>query len=250
MRVFSGFDGWINQNIQEPPKGESKRFVDVNTNSESEKDSNNQELVYDKEEMKKQYELWSASEKKHPWYDAPPKVKVTTKKGLCHMNIELTLGWNPNGVFELFTNPNDGPLFFDMNKHGRQLLDFEYKSRKVLKKDGRRQIVKVEQALAWDFLWWSGPIPIELIVDENQKEFTAKYKKEKMMFMKVFEGNYKVEPLYVDSVRLCKNKEPKSFQEYKTCSGGQGRIASKVTMDQYFQPYPPFKSTTIFLVHP
>jgi len=40
------------------------------------------------------------------------------------MNIELTLGWNPNGVFELFTNPNDGPLFFDMNKHGRQLLDF------------------------------------------------------------------------------------------------------------------------------
>jgi len=70
------------------------------------------------------------------------------------------------------------------------------------------------------------------------------------MFMKVFEGNYKVEPLYVDSVRLCNNKEPKSFQEYKTCSGGQGRIASKVTMDQYFQPYPPFKSTTIFLVHP
>jgi len=50
----------------------------------------------------------------------------------------------------------------------------EYKSRKVLKKDGRRQIVKVEQALAWDFLWWSGAIPIELIVDENQKEFTVR----------------------------------------------------------------------------
>jgi len=61
-----------------------------------------------------------------------------------------------------------------------------------------------------------------------------------MMFMKVFEGSYKVEPVYVDSVRLCKNKKPKSVDEYKKCSGGQGKIASKVTMDQYFQPYPPF----------
>ncbi|XP_010477660.1 PREDICTED: uncharacterized protein LOC104756729 [Camelina sativa] len=237
MRVFPGFGGWINQNTQQPPKAEAKTSANVNTNSVSEKDSNNQ-LYYDKEDMKKQYELWSVGEKKHPWYDAPPKVKVTTKKGLCHMNIEMTLGWIPDGVFELFTNPNDGPLFFDMNKHGRQLL--EYKSRKVLKKDGPRQIVKVQQALAWDFLWWSGSIPIELIVDENQKKFTAKYKKEKMIFMKVFEGSYKVEPLYADSVRLCKQKEPKSLQEYKTCSGERGRIASKVTMDQYFQPYPPF----------
>ncbi|KAG7598093.1 hypothetical protein ISN44_As06g023890 [Arabidopsis suecica] len=238
MRVFSGFGGWINQNIQEPPKAESKRSVDVNTNSVSEKDSNNQKLHYDKEEMKNQTQLWIDAEKKQPWYDAPPKVKVKTKKGLCHMHIELTLGWYPDGVFELFTNPNDGPLFFDMNKHGRQLL--EYKSRKVLKKDGPRQIVKVEQPVAWDFLWWSGAIPIELIVEENQTDLTAKYKKEKMMFMKVFEGSYKVEPLYVDSVRLCKHNEPKSLQEYKICSGGQGRIASKVTMDQYFQPYPPF----------
>ncbi|KAL9307134.1 hypothetical protein AtEden1_Chr1g0026211 [Arabidopsis thaliana] len=114
------------------------------------------------------------------------------------------------------------------------------KSRKVLKDDGPRQIAKVKKAVAWNFSGRSIAIPISLIVDENRRDLTAKYKKEKMMFMKVFEGSYKVEPVYVDSVRLCKNKKPKSVDEYKKCSGGQGKIASKVTMDQYFQPYPPF----------
>ncbi|XP_019099168.1 PREDICTED: uncharacterized protein LOC104776484 isoform X3 [Camelina sativa] len=74
MGVFSAFGAWINQNTQE-----------------------------------RQNQLWTAAEKKHPWYDAPPKVKVTTKKGLCHMHIELTLGLLPDGVFELFTNPYNGP---------------------------------------------------------------------------------------------------------------------------------------------
>ncbi|KAG7647361.1 hypothetical protein ISN45_At01g024030 [Arabidopsis thaliana x Arabidopsis arenosa] len=42
----------------------------------------------------------------------------------------------------------------------------------------------------------------------------AKYKKEKMMFMKLLEGCYKVERLYIDSKRLCKQMEPKSQEEY------------------------------------
>ncbi|XP_019099167.1 PREDICTED: uncharacterized protein LOC104776484 isoform X2 [Camelina sativa] len=114
------------------------------------------------------------------------------------------------------------------------------KSRKVLKEDGPRQIAKVEKAVSWNLNGRSFAVPISLTVDENRKDFTAKYKKEKMMLMKVFKGSYKVEPLYVDSERLCKNMEPKSVEEYKKCSGGQGKIASKVIMDQYFQPYPPF----------
>ncbi|VYS47018.1 unnamed protein product [Arabidopsis thaliana] len=190
MSVFPGFGGWINQNIQQPPKAESRRSENVKSNSVSEKDTNNEEgLNYDEEETKRQNELWKAAEKKHPWYDAPPKVKAT-------------------------------------------------KSRKVLKKDGPRQIVRLKKAVAWDFLWWSGEFPIYLIVDVNKKYLTATYEKEKMMFMKVFKGNWKIEPLYVDSVRFCKQREPKSLQEYKKCSGGQGRVGSKVTMDQYFQPYP------------
>ncbi|ANM60871.1 hypothetical protein AT1G23645 [Arabidopsis thaliana] len=100
MSVFPGFGGWINQNIQQPPKAESRRSKNVKSNSVSEKDTNNEEgLNYDEEETKRQNELWKAAEKKHPWYDAPPKV--TTKKGLCHMNIEMTLGLTPDGVYEL-----------------------------------------------------------------------------------------------------------------------------------------------------
>lgn len=31
---------------------------------------------YDEDEMKRQDQLWIYAEKKHPWYDAPPKVEV------------------------------------------------------------------------------------------------------------------------------------------------------------------------------
>ena len=34
---------------------------------------------YDLAEVKKESRLWRAAEKKHPWYDAPAKVKVKTK---------------------------------------------------------------------------------------------------------------------------------------------------------------------------
>ncbi|CAA7036048.1 unnamed protein product [Microthlaspi erraticum] len=238
MGAFPGFGIWINQNTQQPPKAESKRSENGKSNSEPPKDDFK---YYDIAEVKRQIELWMAAEKKHPWYDAPPKV--TTKKGLCHMKIELTIGLPPESVFDRFTNPTNLPFFFQIDESDRQLL--ENKSRKVLKKDGPREIAKTEKAVAVDVLWWSGSIPITLIVYENQKDLTAKYKKERMMFMKVFEGSYKVEPLYVDSKRLCKNIVPKSPKEYKRCSGGQGKIASKVTMDQYFQPdfplnLPPF----------
>src|SRR5690606_40221596 len=66
------------------------------------------------------------------------------------------------------------------------------------------------------------------------------YKKEKVMLMKVLHGNYKVEPIFVDQERLCKKRLPMSREEYKKCSGDQGRIASKLTVNQYFEPYPPF----------
>ncbi|XP_010477663.1 PREDICTED: uncharacterized protein LOC104756732 isoform X1 [Camelina sativa] len=236
MSVFPRFVGWINQNIQEPLKAESKKSENVESNSVSEEDSSNKrEFYYDKAEAKKQGKLWRDAQKKKPWYDAPGKVKVTTKKGLCHMHIELTVGLPPEGVYDLFANPNNFPFFRIDNETGRELL--QNKSRKVLMKDGPRQVVQLEKALTYDFLWWYRAFPFTLIADENQKEFTAKYKKEKMMFMKVFEGSWKIEPLYVDSERLCKEREPKSREEYKRCSGGQGKVASKVTMDQYFQPY-------------
>ncbi|AAC98017.1 Similar to OBP32pep protein gb/U37698 from Arabidopsis thaliana [Arabidopsis thaliana] len=52
------------------------------------------------------------------------------------------------------------------------------------------------------------------------------FMKEKMKFMKVFEGSWKVEPLYVDQERFCRSRSVNSQEEYKKCSGGRGRIAS------------------------
>ena len=137
------------------------------------------------------------------------------------------------------------------------------KSKKVLMEDGPREVFKVERSVVYDFFsLTSVRIPLHLIVEENRKDLTVrsisdkkqdtfvfvlnssywqgKYKKEKVMLMKVFEGNYKVEPVYVDQERLCKKRLPKSPEEYRKCSGGQGKIGSKLTINQYFEPYPPF----------
>jgi len=35
---------------------------------------------YDEDEWERQDKLWTAAEKKHPWKDAPPKVKVVIAK--------------------------------------------------------------------------------------------------------------------------------------------------------------------------
>ena len=58
------------------------------------------------------------------------------------------------------------------------------------------------------------------------------------MFLKVLEGSWKVVPDFVDQERLCKSRLPKSREEYKRCSGGQGKVGSKVTMEQIFKPSP------------
>ncbi|CAE6016286.1 unnamed protein product [Arabidopsis arenosa] len=245
MGVFTGFDGLINQNIQQPLKAaaESKIPENVKSSSVSENDTNIQEpwywdpdvdpklkaeykknshvrsmplyaidpKYYDLAEVNRQAELWSGPNNKHPWYDAPATVKVKRKKGLCNLNIEFTLGWPPQ-------------------------LRLDNKSTKVLKKDGPRQITEVKKTLRYKILGLPIAIPIHLIIDENHQNLTAKYKKKKMMYMKVFEGSWKVEPLYADQERLCKSRSRINEEEYKKCSGGKGRIGSKVTMEQIFQP--------------
>ncbi|KAG7642295.1 hypothetical protein ISN44_As02g022220 [Arabidopsis suecica] len=251
MGGFTGFGGLINQNIQQPRKAAAKSKIheNVKSGSVSEKDTNIQEPWYWdpdvdpklKAEYKKnhshvnrQARLWSGPNNKHPWYDAPATVKVKTKKGLCNLNIEFTLRWPPQLVSEMLTNPRNINFFRLFDRDFRQRLD--NKSTKVLKKDGPRQITRVKKTLRYKLLGRSIAIPIHLIIDENHKNLTAKYKKEKMMYMKVFEGRWKVEPLYADQERLCKSRSRINEEEYKKCSDGKGRIGSKVTMEQIFQP--------------
>ncbi|KAG2318734.1 hypothetical protein Bca52824_011947 [Brassica carinata] len=235
MGVFPGFGTWINQNSQEPPNAESASERD--TNNAHAKKKKKEVVYYDYKEVIRQQGLWYEAEKKHPWYDTRPKIKVTNKKGLYHMNIELTVGTAPDTVYELMIDPKGGP-FFNREKW-RDLM--KNTSRKVLKENGPKRVIMVEKAVAYNFLSLTTlSIPLHLTMEENRKDLTTKYKKGKVMLMKVFKGDYKVEPIYVDQKRLCKKSLPKSPEEYKKCSGGQGRIGSKLTINQYFEPYPPF----------
>ncbi|EOA29164.1 hypothetical protein CARUB_v10025431mg [Capsella rubella] len=270
MGVFTRFGGSINQNIQQPLKAKSskKPHENVKSSSVSEEDSNIIEpwywdpdidpklkaeykkhspvrsmplyvtdpKYYDLDELKRQTRLWIVpnDHNKHPWYDAPATVKVKTKKGVCHLKIEFTLGWPPHGVYEMLTNPRNLNFFDLFDREFRQRLDNE--STKVLKKDGPRQVTDVKKTLRWKVLGCTIAIPIHLIIDENHKNLTANYKKEKMKCMKVFEGSWKVKPLYADQERLCKSKSRINDEEYKRCSNGKGRIGSKVTMEHIFQP--------------
>ncbi|ESQ34429.1 hypothetical protein EUTSA_v10008486mg [Eutrema salsugineum] len=231
MRVFPVlFGGWINQNTQQPlVKDESKRSKNVKSMSEI----NTHEERDDTEE---QLKLWRGAEKKAPWHDPPPKVKVTTLEGICFIDMELILGLPPQAAYNVLTNPDNQPYSRIIN--GRELI--HNKSRKVVTNDESGYFVEKEKDVAWNVLWWSRAIPITFVFAENQKDLSAVYMKKKMMFMKDFEGSWQVEPIFVDSQRLCKHRLPKSQEDYRQCSGGQGKIASKVKMNLTFMPSSPF----------
>ncbi|KAF8048919.1 hypothetical protein N665_2354s0005 [Sinapis alba] len=234
MGVFPGFGSWINQNSQQPLKAESKRSENV----DSEKDNFKRpdKVYYDLNEEHRQEDLWREAEKKHPWHNASPKIKVTHENGFYHMNIELIVGLTPGLLYHFLTDPEGGP-FQDLRKR-RKLM--ENKSRKVLFENGPRQVTRVEKSVACNVFGVYIPISMNLILDENRKDLKTQYKKEKVRFMKSFEGKYKVEPIFVDKERLCKKRIPMTEEEYKKCSGGKGKLASKLTIDQYYQPSPPF----------
>ncbi|KAK3223360.1 hypothetical protein Dsin_010385 [Dipteronia sinensis] len=62
-----------------------------------------------------------------------------------------------------------------------------------------------------------------------------KFKQVKTGFMERFEGCWRVEPLFVDE-KLCFPFKPKTWADYHLCTGGKGRIASRVSLQQLIQP--------------
>lgn len=46
-------------------------------------------------------------------------------------------------------------------------------SRKVLVDEGLRQVVELEQAAIWKFLWWSGTISVHVLVDQNREDYSV-----------------------------------------------------------------------------
>ncbi|KAJ1423053.1 START-like domain superfamily [Sesbania bispinosa] len=175
-------------------------------------------------ELNEQLQAWRANPS---WVDKPPQIKVTVPKGsLCNLNVEVDVGLPPDAVYNIVTDPDNRRVF----KNIKEVI-----SRKVLVNEGHRQVVDLEQAAIWRFLWWSGTISINVLVDQNRKDHTMKFKQTKTGFMKKFEGCWRVEPLFVDEA-ICYPFKPMTKDDYNACTRGKGRIGSKVSLQQILQP--------------
>jgi len=62
-----------------------------------------------------------------------------------------------------------------------------------------------------------------------------KFRQLKPGIMKRFEGFWRLEPIYVDE-KICMPFKPKTLSDYEMCTGGKGRIGSRVILEQLLQP--------------
>ncbi|KAK8582866.1 hypothetical protein V6N13_069634 [Hibiscus sabdariffa] len=175
-------------------------------------------------DLKKQLQAWRENPS---WVNQPPDIKVSVPKGsLCNLKAKLDVGLPPDAVYDIITDPDSKRIF----KNIKEVI-----SRKVLVDEGQRQLVEVEQAALWRFLWWSGTISVRVLVDQNQEDHSMKFEQVNTGFMKKFEGQWRIEPVFVDE-EACYPFKPKTLAEYCSCSGGRGRVGSKVSLDQLVQP--------------
>lgn len=217
--IFSGFQ----KKVQECVKSNFKRLKIAHDKSIMRGNNRGTAVVIDVDK-EKQLQSW----KENPsWIDPPPDVKVSVPKGsLCNLNVKVNIGLPPDTVFDIVTDPENKRVF----KNIKEVL-----SRKVLVDEGSRQVVELDQAAIWRFLWWSGTISVHVLVDQNREDYTMKFKQVKTGFMERFEGHWKVEPLLVDE-HLCHPFKPKTLADYISYTKGKGRIGSTVSLDQLIQP--------------
>ncbi|KAG8056442.1 hypothetical protein GUJ93_ZPchr0002g25454 [Zizania palustris] len=181
--------------------------------------------------LNKQLQAW----KNNPsWSDEPPEIKVTVPEGsLCKLNLKFKAGLPPDAVYNIIIDPENKRVF----KNIKDVI-----SRKVVLDEGSRQIVEVEQAAIWRFLWWSGVLSVHVFVDQNRRNHTVKFKQGRTGFMKKFEGCWKIEPLFVDK-EACHPLDPCTLED-GSCTNGTGRVGSSITLDQLIEPAmlppPPF----------
>nr|XP_043626355.1 uncharacterized protein LOC122597848 [Erigeron canadensis] len=167
--------------------------------------------------------------KKNPvWEDGQTSaIEVIVPKGsLCQLNVTTNVGLPPDAIYNIVTDPDNRRVFKNIQ---------EVTSRKVLLDEGSRQVVDLEQAAIWRFLWWSGTISVHVLVDQNREDYSMKFKQVKPGFMKRFEGCWKVEPIILDE-KLCHPFKPKTLSEYMSRTQGNGRIGSRVTLQQLVEP--------------
>ncbi|XWS22607.1 hypothetical protein CRYUN_Cryun29cG0050700 [Craigia yunnanensis] len=175
-------------------------------------------------DLEKQLQAWRENPS---WVNQPPEIKASVPKGsLCNLKAKVDVGLPPDAVYNIVTDSDNRRVF----KNIKEVI-----SRKVLVDEGQRQVVEVEQAALWRFLWWSGTISVHVLVDQNREDHSMKFKQVNSGFMKKFEGQWRIEPVFVDE-KTCFPFKPKTWAEYCSCTGDKGRIGSKVSLDQLIQP--------------
>lgn len=174
--------------------------------------------------LEKQLQAWREN---NQWVEPAPKIEVTVPKGsLCHLDATAEVGLPPDAVFDIVIDPDNKNVFKNIK---------EVRYRKILEDEGHRQLVEVEQAAIWRFLWWSGTISVRVFVEQDRHNHTVKFRLAKEGFMKKFEGSWKLEPLFVDQ-EACVISKPTTLEEYESCSDGKGRVASLIKLQQLVQP--------------
>ncbi|CAI9092920.1 OLC1v1028288C1 [Oldenlandia corymbosa var. corymbosa] len=187
----------------------------------SKKDSSASALTVN---LEKQLQAWKENRN---WTDSSPEIKVTVPKGsLCNLSVKVDVGLPPDAVYNIVIDPDNKRVF----KNIKEVI-----SRNVLVDEGSRQVVELDQAAIWRFLWWSGTISVHVLVDQDRRDHSMKFKQIKTGFMKRFEGCWRVEPILLDE-QLCHPIRPKNVEEYDQCTKGKGRIASRVSLEQLIQP--------------
>lgn len=212
--------------LQNSLKSQLKRFAkdDGHFSLNSDRKRGKRTLTFSDVDLGKQLQAWRENPS---WVDQHAQIKVSVPKGsLCNLKVNVNVGLPPDAVYNIVIDPDNKKVF----KNIKEVI-----SRKVLVDEGHRQVVELEQAALWKFLWWSGTIAVHVLVDQNSEDHSMKFKQVKTGFMKKFEGCWRVEPLFVDE-KLCFPFKPKSWSEYCSCTGGKGRLGSKVSLEQLIQP--------------
>lgn len=213
--------------MRRPEKGEEGKGSEAPVVRKEQKSSTDWEA-----NLVKQLQLW----RENPyWGDQPPEINATVPKGsLCNLHVKFDVGLPPDAVYNIVIDPDNKRVF----KNIKEVI-----SRKVLVDEGSRQVVELDQAAIWKFLWWSGTISVHVLVDQNREDHSMKFKQVKSRFMKKFEGCWRVEPVFVDE-EICLPFKLKSLSDYESCTKGKGRIGSRVSLEQLLEPAivppPPF----------
>ncbi|XP_023538140.1 uncharacterized protein LOC111798998 [Cucurbita pepo subsp. pepo] len=226
--AISKFLAQLSQKVQNSIKPQLKglasdgqKLTSMNPSTKGEKKGSSSSWEFD---VEKQLQAWRENPS---WTDKPPQIKVSVPKDtLSKLDVKVDVGLPPDAVYNIVTDPDNKRVF----KNIKEVI-----SRRVLIDEGSRQVVELEQAALWRFLWWSGTIAVHVLVDQNRADHSMKFKQLKAGFMKRFEGRWRVEPLFVDE-GMCIPTKPKNLEDYNACTKGKGRIGSRVSLEQLIEP--------------